>query len=70
MYRYQKISMYFAVTLLSITSIFASLIIGIIRGGKEKVGYKYIPILLVCSLAIFFLVRYVLTNVFGHLLHV
>lgn len=51
-----------------ITSIFASLTVGIINTGKEKGGAKFIPVILVVSFAVFFIIREVLTSVFGSLL--
>jgi flagellar protein FlaJ len=53
---------FFLFTVLSaiITSIFSSLIIGVISKGSKKEGIVYIPFLLVGSLLMFFLVSYFL----------
>jgi archaeal flagellar protein FlaJ len=65
-----KFVVYFSIILLSLTSIFASLIIGIISAGSEKAGYRYIPIVLACSMTVFFITRHVITKIFGHLLRI
>lgn len=49
----------FAIISLISSSIFASIIIGLISKGKEKNGVKYIPLLILLSLLIFFLIRLV-----------
>jgi flagellar protein FlaJ len=47
----------FAIASLAVTSIFGSMIIGLVKDGEEKGGLKFIPILLGVSLVVFFLVR-------------
>jgi archaeal flagellar protein FlaJ len=49
--------MLFTIASLVITSIFAGIIMGIINKGDEKQGLKYIPVLLVISIIVFFLSR-------------
>lgn len=53
---------------LVITALFASLTIGVINTGKEQGGVKYIPVLLVISFVLFFMIREILKGVFGNLL--
>jgi len=47
----------FVIILLIVSSILSSLVIGLITKGEEKAGLKYIPILMVVSLVVFFVVR-------------
>ncbi len=54
----------FAIISLIITSVFAGLIIGIIKNGEEKTGIKFIPILMIISLAVFFIVRIFVSTAF------
>ena len=53
---------FFLFTILSsiVTAIFSALIIGVISKGSKRDGMPYIPVLLVVSLAIFFIMSYVL----------
>jgi len=55
----------FALLSLTITSLFGGLIIGIVKGGNEKMGVKFIPVLLIISLFVFFAVRAVLGSIFS-----
>jgi len=56
--------MLYAVVSLLVTSFFGSLTIGLIKDGKEKQGFKYMPLLLVLSLAVFFVTRLVVSSIF------
>jgi len=60
--------MMFSVACIILTTVFGALIIGLIQTGKEKRGLKYIPLLTGSGVAIFFLVRFVITSLFGSLL--
>ena len=55
----------FSVVAILITTIFGGLIMGIIDSGKEKAGIKYIPIMTVLALTIFFAARIIISNVFS-----
>ncbi|MCX6815181.1 MAG: type II secretion system F family protein [Candidatus Aenigmarchaeota archaeon] len=57
----------FSITAILITAIFGGLIIGLISSGKEKDGIKYIPILTIASLAIFFVTGFIIKMMFGGL---
>ncbi|AJF60475.1 MAG: type II secretion system F family protein [Candidatus Diapherotrites archaeon] len=59
---------FFTMISLVITSIFASLTIGVINNGSEKSGVKFIPAILFVSFSLFFIIRIVLTTLFGSLL--
>lgn len=48
---------FFAITLIIISAILSSLVLGLINSGEEKDGLKYIPFLIVISLSVFFLVK-------------
>ena len=60
--------MLFSMVSLSMTTIFASLTIGVINTGKEKDGLKYILLIGIIGFGLFFLVRFALTAFFGKLL--
>ena len=55
----------FPVVSLIVTSIFGSLIIGIVKGGTEKDGIRTIPLLMVVSLTVFILVRSMVAGIMG-----
>jgi hypothetical protein len=57
--------MLYMISALSITSIFGGLIMGLIQEGSEKAGLKFIPILFIISITMFFLVRVFVTRIFG-----
>ena len=56
---------FFASALLVVTAVFSSLIIGIIRTGKEKAGIKYIPIMIIIDLSLFFIAKNAVSSAFG-----
>lgn len=56
----------FSVGVMTITSVFSSLIIGLIEKGEEKAGVKYIPILLSLSLGVFFITHALIVSMFGY----
>jgi flagellar protein FlaJ len=47
------------------SSIFGSLLVGILQSGKEKAGLKYIPLLIAANFLIFFLAQIFLGQVIG-----
>ena len=49
--------MTYALVALTITSVFGSFIIGLIREGSEKAGLKFIPVLFALSMSIFFITK-------------
>jgi hypothetical protein len=55
----------FIVTTLITLSVFGSLTLGLIKKGKGKEGVKYIPLLLLFSLGVFFAVRTIVSNLFS-----
>jgi len=55
----------YALLMMISSSIFGSLIIGILQSGKEKAGLKYIPILILLNILIFFLTQLFLGQVIG-----
>jgi len=58
---------YFSIASLLITTIFSSLLIGLIQHGQEKRGVKFIPILAGATLVVFFVARYVIGSLLGSL---
>ena len=57
--------MLYMISALSVTSIFGGLTMGLIQTGTEKAGLKYVPILFGVSMTVFFLVRMMVTSIFG-----
>jgi len=58
----------FAIISLSVSSFFGSIIIGLILKGNERAGLKYLPILLVLSIGLFFLGGYALDTMLGSMM--
>ncbi|MBU1120453.1 type II secretion system F family protein [Candidatus Micrarchaeota archaeon] len=58
----------FAMVIMFFGSIFAALTIGVINAGKELEGIRYILPILLGSFAIFFVVRFMLSFMFGSLI--
>ena len=52
----------FAITTLIMSSIMGSLIIGLIAKGTARDGFKYIPLLLIFTLTVFFVSRFLIKN--------
>lgn len=52
------------------TSIFGSLILGLISKGEEKKGIKFIPLLIAVTLVVFFTVRLLIGKLLGSLFHI
>ncbi len=59
---------FFCQIMLFIGGFFASLILGSIATGKEKDGVKYMPVVMLCSFGLFYMIRAVLHSAFGTLL--
>ncbi|MHA1867362.1 MAG: type II secretion system F family protein [Candidatus Heimdallarchaeaceae archaeon] len=55
----------YALTSIAITSFFGAILIGLVQEGSEKAGIKFIPILLLISISIFFLARFTVVRLFG-----
>ncbi|MEM5799511.1 MAG: type II secretion system F family protein [Candidatus Aenigmatarchaeota archaeon] len=55
----------YSLSSLVITSIFGGLLVGLIKDGTEKAGIKYIPILLILSIGIFFLAKLMIFKFFA-----
>lgn len=58
----------FSVMSILITAISGSIIVGLISGGKEKNGIKYIPIFLILAFGIFLAARIFIAGMFGTML--
>jgi len=58
---------WFSIAAILITTFFGGLIIGIIDTGKEKTGIKYIPMMMIVGLSVFFIGRIVIVSMFGTL---
>jgi pilus assembly protein TadC len=59
--------MLFSVAAIVITTVFGGLILGLISSGKESSGAKYIPILLLVSLSLYFIASFGVRAVFSNL---
>lgn len=59
--------MTYVITSISVTSILGGIMLGLIAKGKEKYGFKLIPVILFISLAVFFAVRFLISNLLGSL---
>jgi len=55
----------FSVLAILVTTVFGSLIIGLISSGRERSGIKYMPVFVIAALAIFFVVRFLVIGMFG-----
>ncbi|MBI4154818.1 type II secretion system F family protein [Candidatus Woesearchaeota archaeon] len=58
----------FSIISLVTTSILSSLVLGLILKGKEREGTKYIPILVLITVAVFYIVRYLMGKLLSSLL--
>jgi len=56
---------WFAIASLMVMTFFGSLIIGLIQSGKEKIGLKFIPLLMSGAIIVFFVVHFVISLIFG-----
>ena len=55
-----------SLVMLALTSLLASMLLGVIKDGKEKNGIKFaVPMIIIC-LVVFFAFRYMITNLFGN----
>lgn len=59
--------LYFSIAFIIVTDILASLILGLINKGEEKQGLKFLPVIIVLSLGVFFITRVVVGNFVGSL---
>ena len=57
----------YALVSLTTTAIMGSFILGLISKGKEKEGVKFIPIIIILSFTLFFVVRYLIKSMLGGL---
>jgi flagellar protein FlaJ len=56
---------FYAMLSILITSVFGSMLIGLVQEGKERAGIKFLPILLFLSLGIYFASKTLLGSMFG-----
>ena len=56
---------FFAQVALLFTCIFASMVLGVISGGSEKRGVKFLPMLLIVAFLLFYVTRFVMAQFFG-----
>lgn len=57
----------FALITLAITCVCSSLVIGVINTGKEKNGVKFMPIITIMGISLFYIIRIVLDMVLGNI---
>lgn len=58
----------FSLVAMLVTAFFAAMTIGVINTGKAKQGWKFIPIVFIIGLLLFYAIRFALQGVFGTLL--
>lgn len=56
-----------SLAMLVLTSLLASMLLGVIKEGKEKQGLRYAPMLIIGCLCVFYVSKYIIGNVFGNL---
>jgi Flp pilus assembly protein TadB len=56
---------WFAISAITLTTVFGSLIIGLIQSGKEKDGAKLIPVMTAFAIGVLLFSRYLISVVFG-----
>ncbi|RLI93207.1 MAG: hypothetical protein DRO90_00100 [Candidatus Altiarchaeales archaeon] len=61
---------FYAIVSLTVTSFFGSVIIGLILRGDEKYGLKYLPIMLLIAIGLFFLGNFAMESLFGKMMEV
>jgi len=59
--------MQYVILSMIVTSIMGSMIIGLISKGKKQAGLKFIPILIILTISLFFIVRSVISTLLGGL---
>ncbi len=55
----------FALLSMAVSSIFGGIVMGLIMGGEEKSGLKFIPLLVVISISLFFIGTFLLEKILG-----
>lgn len=60
--------MTYIIVSITLSAVMGGFIIGLISKGKEKYGFRYIPVLIIISLIMFFLIRLIIGNVMGDLI--
>ncbi len=63
----EEFVVFFSTISLLVISVFASLTLGAISSGKEKDGIKYIPVLILMTITIFFVIRIFIGGAIGSL---
>lgn len=63
----QSFVFYFSISFIVVMDIMASLVLGLVSKGDGKEGLRYLPIMLVLSLSIFFILGKVLSGIMGSL---
>jgi len=58
----------FAILMIFITSFFSSMMIGALKEDNEKIGLKYFPLILAIALGVYFVVRFVVSQILGFLI--
>ena len=57
--------MLYMISAIGVTSVFAGIIMGLIQSGSERAGLKYIPVMFMISMTVFFFVRMFVISIFG-----
>lgn len=54
----------YSLSALGVTALFGGILMGLIQEGSEKAGFKYVPILFLISISLFFIVRMIVKGLF------
>lgn len=60
-----KFIFWMSVFMIVATSIFASILIGVLEEGNKTHGLRYVPLITIASLVILFIARFLVSNMFG-----
>lgn len=55
----------FSIAVIFVTAFFTSLLIGLIKKNNEKYGLEYVPMFVLIGIAIFLIVKYLISTMFG-----
>jgi len=57
--------LYYSISLMCLSAIFGGILIGLVKEGKEIAGIKYIPVIIILDLSIFYIVKYIVLASFA-----
>ncbi len=57
--------LHYSISLMCLSAIFGGILIGLVKEGKEIAGIKYIPVIIILDLSIFYIVKYIVLASFA-----